>query len=65
MFPKVSFPNRSGVRGELLANQDTDALVDDIKTDVQVAFNCLARPGYAGFANDPFLLESPSGLASN
>jgi len=33
-----------------------DALVKDINTDVQVALNSLARPGYAAYSGDEFLL---------
>ncbi|WWD18178.1 hypothetical protein CI109_102627 [Kwoniella shandongensis] len=34
-----------------------DALVEDIKTDVKVALNCLARPEYAKYAHDDFLVR--------
>lgn len=34
-----------------------ESLVDDIKTDINVAGRSLARPAYAKFLNDPYLLE--------
>ncbi|CAD6566154.1 MAG: riboflavin kinase [Tremellales sp. Tagirdzhanova-0007] len=38
-----------------------DALVEDIRTDVKVAFNSLARAGYAECASNPFLLGGDGG----
>jgi len=35
-------------------------LIEDIRTDVKVAFNSLEREGYAGFASDPFLAGTGS-----
>ena len=34
-----------------------ESLIDDIRTDIDVAGRSLARPAYARFAEDPYLLE--------
>ena len=34
-----------------------ESLIDDIKTDIDVAGRSLTRPAYIEFANDPYLLE--------
>jgi riboflavin kinase len=34
-----------------------DSLIDDIKTDIDVAGRSLSRPAYAGFIGDPYLLD--------
>ena len=34
-----------------------ESLVDDIKTDINVAGRSLARPAYAEFVKDPYLLD--------
>ncbi|GAB7349454.1 hypothetical protein MBLNU459_g8555t5 [Dothideomycetes sp. NU459] len=34
-----------------------DSLIEDIKTDIDVAERCLARPAYAEYKSDPDLLE--------
>lgn len=39
----------------------TEALIQDIQTDVKVALNGLARPEYAKYATSPFLISGPSG----
>lgn len=35
---------------------ETEALIQDIQTDVSVALNGLARPAYAAYATSPFLI---------
>jgi len=56
--PTSSIPAsiKESVSSELIAWYRTEALVEDIRTDVRVALNSLARGGYAGYASDPFLL---------
>lgn len=44
---RISFPSDQRLISE--------ALVDDINTDVKVALNSLARPAYAALADAPFL----------
>lgn len=44
-------------------NNDTEALIDDIQTDVKVALNSLARPKYAKFAHDEFFLKQSLSIA--
>jgi len=39
-----------------------DALIDDIKTDIEVAHRSLARPAYAALKKDPYLLSPPEEL---
>jgi hypothetical protein len=45
------------------ASSYTEALIDDINTDKQVALKSLARPAYSALKSDPFLtLPTPNGL---
>ncbi|KAK7564078.1 hypothetical protein IWX92DRAFT_296171 [Phyllosticta citricarpa] len=36
-----------------------EALIDDIRTDIDVALRSLARPAYAALKKDPYLLDFP------
>jgi len=36
-----------------------EALIEDIETDKRVAINCLARPEYQKFRNDPVFIKQP------
>lgn len=41
--------------------ESVEKLINDIKTDIDVAGRSLARPAYAKFAEDPYLLELSGG----
>ena len=41
--------------------ESVEKLINDIKTDIDVAGRSLARPAYASFAEDPYLLDFSGG----
>ena len=51
-------PSHFNCLGTRVSLTFVEALIDDINTDVKVALSSLARPQYAAFADDEFLLRA-------